>query len=98
MEIRHLISIEDVTVEWWNELYSTCKDIISHPGDYSDACRGKVMASLFFEPSTRTNFSFQTAMMRLWLCRSKGDIIIQRRDFGGHNQNGKRLCRYNCNA
>lgn len=65
MEIRHLINIEDVTVEWWNDLYSTCKDIIAHPEDYSDACRGKVMASLFFEPSTRTNFSFQTAMLRL---------------------------------
>lgn len=65
VEIRNLISIEDVTVEWWEELYSLCRDIISNPDDYSDACRGKVMASLFFEPSTRTNFSFQAAMMRL---------------------------------
>lgn len=65
MNIRHLISIEDVTVSWWNDLYSLCCDIIKKPSDFSDACRGKVMASLFFEPSTRTNFSFQAAMMRL---------------------------------
>jgi len=46
-------------------LYATCKDMIQYPERYTDACHGKVMASLFFEPSTRTNFSFQTAMMRL---------------------------------
>lgn len=65
MAVRHLISIEDVSVGWWDELYSICRDIIAHPVDYSLSCSGKVMASLFFEPSTRTNFSFQSAMMRL---------------------------------
>jgi len=39
--------------------------MISHPGDLADSCRGKIMASLFFEPSTRTSFSFQAAMLRL---------------------------------
>ncbi|MBQ3404644.1 MAG: aspartate carbamoyltransferase [Oscillospiraceae bacterium] len=63
--MRHLIDINDVSVEWWNELYSVCRDIIAHPEDYKESCRGNVMASLFFEPSTRTSFSFQTAMMRL---------------------------------
>ncbi len=65
MTIRHLISIEDVSVDWWNELYGVCRDIMARPGDYSLSCSGRVMASLFFEPSTRTNFSFQSAMMRL---------------------------------
>lgn len=65
MDIRHLINIEDVSVDWWNRLYSLCRDMIERPDDFSDACRGKVMASLFFEPSTRTSFSFQAAMMRL---------------------------------
>jgi aspartate carbamoyltransferase catalytic subunit len=65
LSIRHLISIEDVSVSWWNELYSLCRDIIDRPGDYSLSCSGRVMANLFFEPSTRTNFSFQAAMMRL---------------------------------
>jgi aspartate carbamoyltransferase catalytic subunit len=63
--MRHLISIEDVSLQWWDELYALCCDIINHPSDFSDACKGKVMASVFYEPSTRTNFSFQAAMMRL---------------------------------
>lgn len=70
MEVRHLISIEDVSVSWWDDLYQLCCEIIARPDDYSLSCSGKVMASLFFEPSTRTNFSFQTAMMRLG-----GDVI-----------------------
>jgi len=65
VEIRHLISIEDVSAEWFTSLYSICRDMIDHPGDFSGICNGKLMASLFFEPSTRTNFSFQSAMMRL---------------------------------
>lgn len=65
MQVRNLISIEDVTAQWFMELYALCRDIISSPEDYTDACKGKLMASLFFEPSTRTNFSFQSAMMRL---------------------------------
>ncbi|NLA88097.1 MAG: aspartate carbamoyltransferase [Clostridiales bacterium] len=63
--MRHLINIEDVSVSWWEDLYKLCCEIIARPDDYSLSCSGKVMASLFFEPSTRTNFSFQTAMMRL---------------------------------
>ena len=55
----------DITRQYWDELYKCCCDIIAHPDGYVDACRGKVLASLFFEPSTRTNFSFQSAMMRL---------------------------------
>ncbi len=65
MGVRHLINIEDVSVSWWEDLYKLCCEIIARPDDYSLSCSGKVMASLFFEPSTRTNFSFQTAMMRL---------------------------------
>ena len=65
MALRHLISIETLTMDEWNDLYRLARDIMERPGDYSDACRGKVMATLFFEPSTRTNFSFQAAMMRL---------------------------------
>ena len=40
-------------------------NIIDRPEGYVDACRGKVLGSLFYEPSTRTNLSFSTAMMRL---------------------------------
>jgi aspartate carbamoyltransferase catalytic subunit len=64
-DIRNLISIEDVPVEWWERLYALCVDIMDSPGDYTGACVGKVLATLFYEPSTRTNFSFQSAMLRL---------------------------------
>jgi aspartate carbamoyltransferase catalytic subunit len=64
-DLRHLISIETVSLEQWEKLYALCRDIILSPSDFADVCRGKVMASLFYEPSTRTSFSFQTAMMRL---------------------------------
>jgi len=62
---RHIVSISDASLAWWDELYSLCRQIIQRPEVFSGACRGKLMASLFFEPSTRTKFSFQTAMLRL---------------------------------
>lgn len=65
MKLRNLIDIEDLTLEEWNELYGLASQIIAHPKDFVDALHGDVMASLFYEPSTRTNFSFQTAMLRL---------------------------------
>jgi len=63
--VRNLVGLGDMALKWWDELYSRCCDIIAHPGDYSESCRGKVLAALFYEPSTRTNFSFQSAMLRL---------------------------------
>ena len=65
MKLRNLIDIEALSLEEWNELYGLASQIIAHPKDFTDALHGDVMASLFFEPSTRTNFSFQTAMLRL---------------------------------
>ena len=65
MKLYNLIDIEDLSMEEWQELYSLASQIIDHPLDFADTLRGRVMASLFFEPSTRTNFSFQTAMLRL---------------------------------
>jgi aspartate carbamoyltransferase catalytic subunit len=65
VKLRNLIDIEDLSLEEWNELYGLASEIIAHPKDFRDALHGDVMASLFFEPSTRTNFSFQAAMLRL---------------------------------
>ncbi|SMC60761.1 aspartate carbamoyltransferase [Papillibacter cinnamivorans] len=65
MGIRHLIDFCDMSLEEWNDLYTDCCSIIDRPEKFIDACRGKVMANLFYEPSTRTSFSFQTAMLRL---------------------------------
>ena len=63
--MRHLIDFGDLERREWDELYDRASKIIDDPERYIDVCRGKVMASLFYEPSTRTNFSFQTAMLRL---------------------------------
>ena len=63
--MRHLIDFGNLSRGEWDELYARAQRIMDAPEEYLDVCRGKVMASLFYEPSTRTNFSFQTAMLRL---------------------------------
>ncbi|MBE6563923.1 MAG: aspartate carbamoyltransferase [Ruminococcaceae bacterium] len=65
MKIEHLIDFSSITPEEWNILCNLADDIRHKPAKYADACRGKVMATLFYEPSTRTQLSFQTAMQRL---------------------------------
>ena len=63
--MRNLMNITDLTVEEINELIATAEDIIANPVKYQDACNHKLMAALFFEPSTRTRLSFEAAMQRL---------------------------------
>ena len=63
--MRHLIDFGDLSRAEWDQLYARAQRIMDAPEDHLDVCRGRVMASLFYEPSTRTNFSFQTAMLRL---------------------------------
>lgn len=63
--IRHLIGIEDLTNEEIDSLIATAEDIISNPKKYAEACHGKKLATLFYEPSTRTRLSFESAMMEL---------------------------------
>ncbi|MDE6260259.1 MAG: aspartate carbamoyltransferase [Oscillospiraceae bacterium] len=63
--MRHLLSILDLTVEEIEELLTTAEDILDHPDKYQDACRNKILAALFFEPSTRTRLSFESAMLGL---------------------------------
>ncbi len=63
--MRHLIDFGDVSRQEWDELYQRASHIIDNPKDFLEACYGKVSANLFYEPSTRTNFSFQTAMLRV---------------------------------
>lgn len=63
--MRSLISILDFTVEELNQLIVTAKDIIAHPENYWDKCAHKTLATLFFEPSTRTRLSFEAAMLEL---------------------------------
>lgn len=63
--MKHLIDIKDLSVEEIEELIKVAKDIISHKEKYSHKCDGKKIATLFFEPSTRTRLSFEAAMMEL---------------------------------
>ena len=63
--MKSLISITDFTVEELQELIDTANDIIANPAAYSQICRGKKLATLFFEPSTRTRLSFEAAMYEL---------------------------------
>lgn len=63
--MRHLINILDFSKEEIDELIDTANDIIDHPQKYADVCRGKKLATLFFEPSTRTRLSFEAAMYEL---------------------------------
>ena len=63
--MRHLIDILDLSVEEINELIAVANDIIENPSKYSEKCRGKKLATLFYEPSTRTRLSFEAAMYEL---------------------------------
>ena len=63
--MRNLVNILDLSIEEINSLVMTAEDIIENPELYSDSCRGKILGTLFFEPSTRTRLSFTSAMMSL---------------------------------
>ena len=63
--MKNLMNITDLTVEEIDELLVVAEDIIANPEKYQDACRHKLLATLFFEPSTRTRLSFESAMHRL---------------------------------
>lgn len=62
---RHLIDPMDFTVDQLEEIFELAHQIIKNPKEYAKVCDGKILATLFYEPSTRTRFSFESAMMRL---------------------------------
>ena len=63
--MKHLIDILDLSLEEIDELIATACDIIDNPDKYAEACKRKKLATLFFEPSTRTRLSFEAAMLEL---------------------------------
>ena len=63
--MRSLIDIQELSVEEINDLVKCAEDIIANPAKYSEMCKGKKLATLFFEPSTRTRLSFEAAMYEL---------------------------------
>ena len=64
-QIRNLISILDLSVDEIDALIAKANDIDAHPEKYQESCRHKQLATLFFEPSTRTRLSFESAMLSL---------------------------------
>ena len=63
--MRHLLSPLDFSVEELDQLLDLANDIEHHPEKYAHKCEGKKLATLFYEPSTRTRLSFEAAMMNL---------------------------------
>ena len=63
--MRHLIDILELSTAEIDELIAKADDIIANPAQYAHKCDGKILATLFFEPSTRTRLSFESAMLRL---------------------------------
>ena len=62
---RHVIEPENLSIQEIDEICSLAEQIIVDPVSFQDVCRGKILAALFFEPSTRTRLSFEAAMLRL---------------------------------
>ena len=63
--MKHLIDILQLSTQEIDELVAKANDIIAHPDAYAHKCDGKILATLFFEPSTRTRLSFESAMLSL---------------------------------
>ena len=63
--MRHLLSPLDFSVDELDRLMDLADDINAHPDKYKEACKGKKLATLFYEPSTRTRLSFEAAMLNL---------------------------------
>ena len=63
--MKNLIGIEDLSIEEIDDLIELASDIIENRNKYSEKCKGQILATLFFEPSTRTRLSFESAMLSL---------------------------------
>ena len=77
MTNKNLIDLEAMSVKQIDKLVKKAKKIMQSPADYRHACDGKILATLFYEPSTRTQMSFQTAMLKLAEARNC-DVIDMR--------------------
>ncbi len=62
---EHLIDLNDLSIHRWNDIIELAENIYKQPHTYQGACRNKILATLFYEPSTRTQMSFQAAMIKL---------------------------------
>lgn len=63
--MKHLVNITDLSLNQLNDIINLAEKISENPQKYSHLMNGKILATLFFEPSTRTRLSFESAMTRL---------------------------------
>ena len=102
-KMRHLIDILDLSTEEITGLLDQADEIIAHPEDYRERCKYKKLATLFFEPSTRTRLSFEAAMLRARRQRARlfrGEQLLRRegRERGGHHPRRRLLRRHHRHA
>ena len=69
--MRHLISPQDLSLEELEELLTLGQDIMNNQSKYAHVCDGKKLATLFYEPSTRTRLSFEAAMINMEIGRAQ---------------------------
>lgn len=65
MNVKHLVDITDYSIDNWNEILKLAENIRKNPEDYSELLKNKIIGNLFFEPSTRTMLSFESAFIKL---------------------------------
>jgi ornithine carbamoyltransferase len=92
--MKNLIDIGDISLAEEQELIDLAKDIIQNPEDYKEACHRKKLATLFFEPSTRTRLSFEAAK----LFHGGLQFRVQGRKRIGYREDGGMLCGHNRHA
>ena len=100
---RNLIDVTDLSVEEINQLIATAEDIITNPVKYQDICAHKQLATLFFEPSTRTRLSFESAMLALGgstlgFSEASSSSTAKGETVGGHRPHRQLLCRHHRHA
>ena len=100
--MRHLMSPLDLSVEELAKVLDLANDIEKNPEKYAHKCDGKILATLFYEPSTRTRLSFESAMMRLGgsfrIFQRKLKLCRKGRKCGRYCAHCVLLCRYLCYA
>lgn len=100
--MRHLMSPLDFSVEELETLLNLAGDIEKHPEKYAHACEGKKLATLFYEPSTRTRLSHEAAMLNLaeasWDFLRRFQLCLKRRECFRYDPHRFLLCRYRCYA
>ena len=100
--MRHLMNPLDFSVEELDNLFDLANDIEKNPAKYAEKCKGKKLATCFYEPSTRTRLSFEAAMINLgkrhWFFRCQFILCFQGRKRLRYDPRYFLFCGYLCDA